>query len=184
MGAKIRGRLRAPPRGLAELTATNVPGERVLVPKTGDWGRHVPLVDDLLASGVLRGGPTRVVGPAGTTLITPPATWEGRVRGWLKLSLSYQRYAEQRRRSLESDEAQVQRGFADTIWHETGIRLDFSPHPFARALPRPRELPGPDAAPGGSGEPHGLTVSAAGSSSRSRARRGSRPCRVTSCTTP
>ncbi len=161
-GRKIRGRLRAPPRGLAELTATNVPGERVLVPKTGDWGRHVPLVDDLLASGVLRGGPTRVVGPAGTTLITPPATWEGRVRGWLKLSLSYQRYAEQRRRSLESDEAQVQRGFADTIWHETGIRLDFSPHPFARALPRPRELPGPDAAPGGSGEPHGLTVSAAG----------------------
>ncbi len=142
-GRKIRGRLRAPPRGLAELTATNVPGERVLVPRTGDWGRQLPLVDDLLSSGVLTGTPTRVVGPTGTTIITPPATRVARLKSWLRLSLSYQRYAEQRRRSLESEEAPVQRGFADTILHDTGIQLEFSPHPFARTLAAPREIPGP-----------------------------------------
>jgi poly-gamma-glutamate synthase PgsB/CapB len=146
-GRKMRGMLRAPPRGLAELVATNVPGERVLLAKTGDWGRHLPLVDDLLSTVLWGDGSTRVLGPAGATIITPPAAGVARLLAWLRLSFSYQRYAEQRNRSLESDEPQVQRGFAETIRRETGIRLEFAPHTFARTLTPPREVPDPDAAP-------------------------------------
>ncbi len=140
-GRHIRGALRAPPRGLAELTATNVPGERVLVGKRGDWGRHVPLVDDLLAMGVLRRRATRIVSPGGTTTLTPPRSLVRRAVAWLTLSVRYARFAELRKRSLESDEPAVQRGFCEAIARETGIHVEFVPHAFARMLSRPSELP-------------------------------------------
>ena len=44
------GALRAHPQAMAEVTATRVPGERVFVPEQGEWGRHMPLVEDLLSS--------------------------------------------------------------------------------------------------------------------------------------
>ena len=163
-GRAMRGRLRAPPQGLAELTATSVPGERVLIGKRRDWGRHVPLVDDLIHSGVLSREPTHIVGASGTTVITPPASFVGRALARLKLSLRYARFAEQRRRSLDSDEEAVQRGFLDTIARETGIQMKFIPHGFAAGLPPPAELPAPPEPVtldlGRSGPPAALAISA------------------------
>ncbi len=150
-GRKMRGRLRAPPHGLAELTATSVPGERVLVAKRGDWGRHLPLVDDLVHSDLLAGRATHVVGSSGTTVITPPASIAGRLVALLKLSMRYARFAEQRRRSLDSDEDAVQRGYLETVARETGIRMEFIPHGFAPGLPPPSELQAPGSAPGPNG---------------------------------
>lgn len=145
-GRAMRGQLRAPPYGLAELTATTVPGERVLVARRRDWGRHVPLVDDLVHSGLLSQRPTHIVGSSGTTIITPPRSIARRALARLRFSLHYARFAEQRQRSLDSDEAAVQRAFADSVLHETGIRFDFVPHAFARDFATPPELPDrPDA---------------------------------------
>lgn len=144
-GRSMRGRLRAPPSGLAELTATAVPGERVVIEKRGDWGRHLPLMDDLLASDVVRGRPTRTVGPSGTTLIRPADSFARRAVGWLKLTMRYAELAERRRRSLESNEAVVQRAFADEIFETTGTRITFVPHPHAASLPIPAELALPSA---------------------------------------
>ena len=143
---KFRGKLRAPPAGLAEPTATSVPGERVLIDRRGDWGRHLPLVDDLLQSGVFGGAPTRIIGSSGTTIITPPPDFGKRLGAALRLSLQYARFAEQRRRSLESEEEGIQRGFVDTIARETGIRMDYVPHGFAIGLRMPPEL-APSVAP-------------------------------------
>ncbi len=139
-GRAMRGQLRAPPQGLAELTATSVPGERVLVGKRRDWGRHLPLVDDLLRTGIFSHEPTRIVGATGTTIITPPARLGRRVEATLRLSLQYARFSEQRRRSLDSDEEGIQRGFLETVTRETGIRMDFVPHRFSLGLGLPPEL--------------------------------------------
>ncbi|WP_394833956.1 hypothetical protein LVJ94_46370 [Pendulispora rubella] len=137
---RLRGNVRAPPQGLAELSPTQVPGERLLVGKRGDWGRHLPLVDDLLHAGIFAPQPARIVSPLGTTVVTPPRAFHARLAAWARLSMHYARFAAQRHRSLESDEKAVQRGFVDSVRHETGIAIDFIPHPFAARLPRPPEL--------------------------------------------
>jgi len=137
---RVRGQLRAPPQGLAELSATAVPGERLLVGARGDWGRHLPLVDDLLHTGVFFPQPARIVSPQGTTIVTPPDSLRGRLAAWAQLSLHYAGFAKQRHRSLDSDEPAVQRGFVDSVQHETGIRIDFVPHPFTEGLPKPAEF--------------------------------------------
>ncbi len=139
-GRAMRGRLRAPPRGLAELTATSVPGERVLVAKRRDWGRQVPLVDDLLHTGLFAHLPTHIVGSTGTTVITPPDSFARRAKAWLRLSVHYARFAETRRRSLESEEAAIQTGFLEAIARETGFQMTFHPHGFCAELPAPPEL--------------------------------------------
>lgn len=136
----MRGKLRAPPAGLAELTATSVPGERVLIGKRRDWGRHLPLVEDLLQSGLFAKEPTRIVGAQGTTIITPPRSFGKRLSAAARLSVQYARFAEQRRRSLDSDEEGIQRGFLDTVARETGIRMDYVPHGFTVGLKVPPEL--------------------------------------------
>jgi gamma-polyglutamate synthase len=138
---RLRGALRAPPRGLAELTATAVPGERVLVGQRGDWGRHLPLVDDLLSTVRVGGGITRIVGPQGTTTLTPPSAFGARVRAWMTLTKQYAKLAELRRRSLDSDEAAIQRGYAEAIAREAGITIEFSPHPFGERVHPPAEVP-------------------------------------------
>ena len=45
---------------LDEVTATQVPGERVFVPAEGGWARHLPTVDDLLELPVGAGEPVQV----------------------------------------------------------------------------------------------------------------------------
>lgn len=136
----MRGRLRAPPAGLAELTATSVPGERLLIGKRHDWGRHLPLVEDLLQSGLFSKEPTRIVGAQGTTIITPPRAFGKRLAAAARLSLQYARFDERRRRSLDSDEEGIQRGFLEVVARETGIRMDYVPHGFTVGLKVPPEL--------------------------------------------
>ncbi|MGZ3422919.1 MAG: hypothetical protein ACXVEE_33975 [Polyangiales bacterium] len=130
LGRKPRGALRAPPGGLAELTATQVPGERVLVERAGGWGRHLPMVDDLIAAEV-RGRTMAIVASSGTTTIHPPKGWFTRARGYLTLSLRYAEFAELRRRALDSDEAATQVAFMNEVARRTGIAIRYKPHDFA-----------------------------------------------------
>src|SRR5262249_508819 len=117
---------------------------RVLVGTRGDWGRHLPLVDDLLSTTALVSSrPTVVFGPLGRTHIVPPGSLFARITARMKLTLSYARFADQRRRALESTEPQVQKSLADLVEQSTGIRLRFEPHDFASSLEPPAELPAP-----------------------------------------
>ena len=61
--------------------------------------------------------------------------------------MHYARFAEQRRRSLDSEEPEIQRGYLDAVTQKTGIRMDFVPHAFAIGLRVPAELaPSPSVA--------------------------------------
>lgn len=130
LGRRPAGALRAPPGGLAELTATRVPGERVMSDRAGGWGRHLPLVDDLLSTGVFRKKNVSLVAATGTTTLTPPSSFGGRMRGWLSMTFGYAEYAELRRRALESDEPTTQVAFVNEIAKRTGISIGYSPHTF------------------------------------------------------
>src|SRR5262249_3518309 len=55
IGRRFPGILRAHSARLAEATQT-LPGEPVYVANDGGWGAHLPTVDDLLSTSVLRGG--------------------------------------------------------------------------------------------------------------------------------
>lgn len=143
-GRKPRGRLRAPPTGLAEITATSVPGERVLVSGRGDWGREIPLVDDVLATNVLSGEPVALVSDVGVTMIYPAPTFAARARGWVRATLGYAKLADLRRRSLESSESAVQASFARELQVKLGVRLAFFPRTFGATqshVAPPPELP-------------------------------------------
>jgi poly-gamma-glutamate synthase PgsB/CapB len=130
IGRKPKGALRAPPGGLAELTATRVPGERVLVDRAGGWGRHLPLVDDLLAADV-QGKPMSIVASGGTTTVHPPSGLFARAKGYLTMSLRYAELSELRRRALDSDEAATQVAFVNEVAKRTGISIKYQPHDFA-----------------------------------------------------
>ncbi len=129
-GRKPRGSLRAPPGGLAELTATQVPGERVLVERSGGWGRHLPLVDDLLATGVFRPKPVAISSAFGITRLQPPASVADRAHAWLTLSFRYAALADLRRRALDSDEPATQLAYVNEVVRATGISLSYAPHAF------------------------------------------------------
>ncbi|HEY8377789.1 MAG TPA: hypothetical protein VIK91_14940, partial [Nannocystis sp.] len=68
-GRILRGDLRAHSGRLHEVVATEVPGERVHSEREGGWGRHLPLVDDLLGLPLFRPRIVRVVSSQGTTEI-------------------------------------------------------------------------------------------------------------------
>lgn len=142
LGRSPAGALRAPPGGLAELTATRVPGERVMIDRAGGWGRHLPLIDDLLSTGVFRKKPVSLVAATGTTTLTPPSTLGGRLRGWLSMTFNYADYAELRRRALESDEPATQVAFVNEVAKKTGIAIGYAPHTFtATATDKGRVAP-------------------------------------------
>ncbi|MBI2392473.1 MAG: hypothetical protein HYV09_23010 [Deltaproteobacteria bacterium] len=130
VGRRPGGALRAPPGGLAELTATQVPGERVMSERAGGWGRHLPLVDDLLSTGVLRKRTVALVASTGTTTIIPPSSLGGRLRGWLSMTFGYADLAGLRRRALDSDEPTTQVAYVNEIARRTGITVAYTPHTF------------------------------------------------------
>ncbi len=133
-GRQPRGTLRAPPGRLAELTATSVPGERVLSRAAGGWGRQLPLLDDLLAIELLRATPVTLAGPSGMTVILPPAGFFERVRARIVFTVRYASLSNLRRRSIESDEADVRRAFLDEVERATKVRVSFFPHPMVPHL--------------------------------------------------
>lgn len=145
---KPRGALRAPPGGMAELTATRVPGERVLVDNAGGWGRHLPLVDDLLSLGVWRPRRAVLASAHGLTTLVPPPTLPARLRAWLALTLRYARFVDVRRRALDSNEPAVQTHYVTEVERTTGMSIRFAPHAFGAGADRPTTLPVPGALAG------------------------------------
>jgi poly-gamma-glutamate synthase PgsB/CapB len=138
-----RGQLRAPPGGLAELTATLVPGERVYIPAAGGWGQELPLVEDLLDAARWRRRPVALMTPGGTTWIEPPPGVFARLRAAAFITLGYPRLSALRLTSLESGEAPVQTAFVRDVRRDTGIVVRFEPRTFGqeRALaPSPPQL--------------------------------------------
>jgi poly-gamma-glutamate synthase PgsB/CapB len=107
------GEIVVPPRGMAEVTPTRVPGERRLFKPVGGSAPFVPRVDDLLAACRIFGTPVRLVTSFGTVVIRPPAGFFARRLAWWKLTLKYPYYARERERSLDSSEPPGRRHFAE-----------------------------------------------------------------------
>lgn len=135
-----RGLLRAPPNGLAEITATRVPGERVLIPTIGGWGRPLPMMDDVNSVLTPFAKPVLIVSSTGITTVTPPADPVSRVMGRLKLVFTYPKLADLRKRSLDSEEPLVQAAFVTDLKQKLGVSVEFSPLPFG---PRGMRLAAP-----------------------------------------
>ncbi len=155
-----QGMLRAPPGGLAELTATQVPGERVLVEAAGGWGRHLPLVEDFVSLRLWSKHPIRLVSALGTTILEPPRFFGQRLAAWAHLTRRYADLVELRRRALGSEEAGARAAYIAEVERSTGIGVTFTPHRFATGkavvtLPVPDDLPLLDdpAVPSGSSGP-------------------------------
>ena len=144
------GDLRAHPQAMAEVTATRVPGERVFVPEQGEWGRHLPLVEDLLSLGLLAPAELRLASARGLTLVRGPAKFAGRAQARLSLLWNYARLARLRERALASPEQHVQAAYVEEVTQRTGIQISLLPTPSLseslNELPRER----PRARPAGS----------------------------------
>jgi poly-gamma-glutamate synthase PgsB/CapB len=123
-----RGELRAPPGLLADATATTVPGERVLVARTGGWGRHLPRVGDILDACSLRGRPVAIADTRGIVTIHAPSGALQRLRARARLTAGYAGWAELRQRSLASSEPDAQRAFVRALARNLGVALRFTPH--------------------------------------------------------
>ncbi len=130
LGQKPRGALRAPPGGLAEITSTRIPGQRAFAAEAGGWGKHLPLVDDLLSLGVVRHAPLSIASSYGLTRVTPPPSLAGRFRAWLSLTLRYSLFAELRQRGLASHDPLVQLAYARKVEESTGISVEIVPYAF------------------------------------------------------
>lgn len=124
VGRVAWGELSAPPGGLAEITATKVPGERVVVPRLADWGRHLPTPDELLARP--RGGRRSVFSAYGVTHLEFPDM----ARWLLVRPLVWLRYAalcRERWSALTVAELRDRRAYLRSL-ERLGFRLHFEPH--------------------------------------------------------
>jgi poly-gamma-glutamate synthase PgsB/CapB len=128
-GRVMRGRFRAPPGGLDELTATVVPGERVFVAEEGGWGRHLPTVDDVLDLPLWSGEEVRVFSSFGVTTLRPPDSRWARVRNRIALSRAYARLAALRIQSLRADEAHARQRYSDAL-RDFGVEIAFEPYAY------------------------------------------------------
>ncbi len=124
VGRVTRAPVRAPPGGLAEVTATKVPGERVVVPGLGDWCRHLPAVDDLL--GRPSGGEAVIYSAFGATRIGWPrgAAW---ARARARLMLGFAGWARLREESLVGVELRQRRAYLAAL-RRLGFEIEFVPH--------------------------------------------------------
>jgi poly-gamma-glutamate synthase PgsB/CapB len=124
VGRVAWGELSAPPGGLAEVTATKVPGERVLVPRLADWGRHLPTPDELLARP--RGGQRLVFSAFGVTQVKFPG-----LARWLAvrplISLRYAELCRERWSALTAAELRDRRSYLRSL-ERLGFSLRFKPH--------------------------------------------------------
>jgi poly-gamma-glutamate synthase PgsB/CapB len=125
-----RGRARAgeyaiAPTGMAEVTPTRVPGERVLHSALGSWGSFLPRVDDLLDAAWAR-RPLRVVTPLGTFIVRGPRGLGLRWRAFSELTRGYAGWARLRDASLASSEAVERRAYAEAA-AKLGFTLESEP---------------------------------------------------------
>ncbi|HLL84341.1 MAG TPA: hypothetical protein VK420_16885 [Longimicrobium sp.] len=127
-GRVMTGELRAHPGQLHEVTPTQVPGERVHVDQEGGWGRHLPLVDDLLDLPLFGDGPVHVASSHGLTRVSPPEGFWPRLRNRLRISVRYPELSALRLTSLQGTEPHERRRYAEQLESELGIRLSFTPY--------------------------------------------------------
>jgi poly-gamma-glutamate synthase PgsB/CapB len=127
-GRRLHGRLRAPPGLLAEVTATRVPGERVLSVHGGGWGRHLPLVQDLISTGVLVARSIRIGSAFGVTKVTPPRSFFERLQGQWRLTSRYAHFAALRQQALSSEGDDIKNPYVRDVLRETGILIEIVPY--------------------------------------------------------
>lgn len=98
VGPRLEGPIQVPPIGLAEQSATGIPGQRVQV-EGGDWGPHLPTLDDYRRA--LKWGSSLVVSSSGVVEVERPETLFGRVRARWLLLWSYDALHQERMSALE-----------------------------------------------------------------------------------
>ncbi|MFH1466614.1 MAG: hypothetical protein ABIO70_19670 [Pseudomonadota bacterium] len=80
-GYTTSGSILVPPAGMAEVSPTGVPNQRVLAPAWGSWAPWLPQPEDYLDA--LSRGTTRIVTREGVTTIRASASWPRRLWGAL-----------------------------------------------------------------------------------------------------
>ena len=159
-GRVLRGELRAHSGLLHEVTGTGVPGERVQCEREGGWGRHLPLVDDLLGMPLLRARPVQVVSSQGTCTIVWRRGLLGRVAGRLRLVARYAWLSELRQQALSAEEPAQRGRYALALRAGFGIELRFVGHRAPRsAAAAVAEVASPGLAEGLTGDPETLQLS-------------------------
>lgn len=119
------GPIIVPPVGMAEVTPTRVPGERVLHGRVGGWAPFLPRIDDLLTA-TLRRRPLRLVTSQGTIVVEGPEGWRQRLRAYLSLNHNYAKIGLIRESALEATEARGQQSYLGLI-QSLGFRLRLDP---------------------------------------------------------
>jgi len=134
-GRVPQGLLRAPPGRMDEATATAVPGERVLVDREGAWGRHLPLVDDLMSLPVRGERTVRIFSSHGITTVRAPASVARYLLARLRMSWRYRDLAALRDEALGAEDSSERRRFVDTVRSQYDIDIEFEPWPESVASP-------------------------------------------------
>jgi poly-gamma-glutamate synthase PgsB/CapB len=98
VGPRLEGPIQVPPAGLAEQSATGVPGQRVQLDDE-DWGPHLPTLDDYRRA--LVWGHAMVVSGSGIVEVERPGSMFGRLRARWLLLWSYDALDQERRSALE-----------------------------------------------------------------------------------
>lgn len=124
------GSLRAHSGVLHEATQTTVPGERVSLSDEPGWGRYLPLVDDLVTLPGL-GAPLTIQlhSSLGCTTIHHNKGWLARCVDWLAICVNYQKLAELRLSSLQSEDPAQRRAYIEHLALRYGIHVAFEPCP-------------------------------------------------------
>jgi len=128
-GRVLTGDLRVHSGVLHEVTGTGIPGERTQVEREGGWGRHLPLVDDLIGLSVWHPRPVQVVSSLGVCTITWRRNLAGRVAARSRLIARYAWLAELRQQALAASEPALRGRYAQALRSGFGIELEFSAHP-------------------------------------------------------
>ncbi len=114
-----------PPIGMAEVTPTRVPGERVLHGRIGGWAPFLPRIDDLLTAALQR-LPLRLVTSLGTIVVEGPNRWTRRIYAYFWLCHNYAKASLIRESALEASEPRGQQSYVSLVL-SLGFRLGHDP---------------------------------------------------------
>jgi len=145
-GRVLTGDLRVHSGVLHEVTGTGIPGERTQVEREGGWGRHLPLVDDLIGLPVLESRSVQVVSSLGVCTISWRRGLAGRIAARSRMIARYAWLAELRQQALAASEPAQRGRYAHALHRHFGIELEFSAHPIPHLVSgtgqsQPRRLP-------------------------------------------
>ncbi len=148
-GRVLRGSVRAHSGRLHEVTSTGVPGERVHIDREGGWGRHLPLVDDLLGLPWLapRPRPVQVFSSHGVCTISWRSSLGARLLARTRIMTRYAWLSALRSESLAAGELAQRGRYVATLRAQFGIDLEFTPHPKPRMALGTGELISVEATP-------------------------------------